>query len=145
MIDINQYITRALEERQMHLDLSENCIERGGNSTIHKGVLSIFLGTTIPDGYGILLCHKCNNPKCSNPKHLYFGTPKENITDSKENGTWIPVWDRMIAKYGYEEACRINGKGNKAAGGKAGKGKPKSAEHKQRIAEALKARNARVA
>lgn len=143
MIDINQYITQVLEDRQMYIDLTEECIERGGNSTIHKGVLAIFLGTTIPSGYRILLCHKCNNPKCSNPKHLYFGTPKENVTDSKNNGTWISVWDRMVSKYGYEGACKINSKGNKAAGGKANKGKPKSEEHKKRISDALKAKKPR--
>ena len=108
-------------------------------------MLAVYLDTTIPSGYKVLLCHKCNNPKCSNPYHLYFGTPKENVNDSKENGTWTPVWDKMVKKYGYEEACKINGKGNKSAGGKAGKGKQKSEEHKKKISEAIKAKHARVA
>ena len=145
MIDIHLYITRALYERQSHLDLSEACVERGGNSTIHKGVLAIYLGTTIPSGYNILLCHRCNNPKCSNPKHLYFGTPKENVSDSIENGTWHGVWERTVAKYGYETACRMNAAGDKAAGGRGNKGKLKSEEHKRKISDAIKAKkNARV-
>lgn len=75
-------------ERQAHMDLSESCIERGGNSTNHKGVLAEFLNTNIPYGTKYLLCHGCHNGKCSNPKHLYWGTPKENVEDSKENGTF---------------------------------------------------------
>ena len=66
-------------ERQEHLDLSETCIERGGNSTNHKGVLAQYLNTNIPYGIYFPLCHACHNGKCSNPKHLYWGTPKENF------------------------------------------------------------------
>ena len=46
--------------------------------------------------------------------------------------------DRMCEKYGYEEACKMQSRGNKAAGGKAGKGKVLSEEHKKKIAETLK-------
>jgi hypothetical protein len=138
MINITEFITRSREERRKHLDLTESCCERGGNSTNHKGVLAQYLDTTIPSGR-ILLCHACNNSKCSNPKHLYWGTDKENIMiDSKENGTWKSPWDRTVEKYGYDEACRRNARGNKSAGGKANKGKPKSEEHKKKIAEAIK-------
>jgi hypothetical protein len=33
------------------------------------------------------ICHKCDNKECSNPEHLYIGTPKENAKD---------VWDRAV-------------------------------------------------
>jgi hypothetical protein len=138
VLDITEFINRSREERRKHLDLEESCCERGGNSTNHKGVLAQYLNTTIPVGR-ILLCHACHNDKCSNPKHLYWGTDKENITiDSKENGTWRSVWERSVKKYGLEEAKKRNAKGNKSAGGKANKGKPKSEEHKKKIAEAIK-------
>ena len=139
MIDITEFIKESKEVRQSHLKLSDLCLERGGNSTNHKGVLAQFLGTTIPSGR-ILLCHACHNPKCSNPQHLYWGTDKENITvDAKNNGTWKSAWDRMVEKYGYEKACEMNShkmRGNK--NGQGNKGKPKTEEHKKKIAEKIK-------
>jgi hypothetical protein len=137
MKDISEFIKLPREDRRAHLNLEELCCERGGNSTNHKGVLAQYLDTTIPSGR-ILLCHACNNNKCSNPKHLYWGTDKENIT--VDNPEWKTAWDRRVAKYGYEESCKMNSRGNKAAGGKANKGKVKSEEHKAKIAEAIRAK-----
>jgi hypothetical protein len=141
MIDLKEYILLPKETRQQHLELPLPCVERGGNSTNHKGVLAQFLNTTIPSGR-ILLCHACGNEKCSEPKHLYWGTDRENIVeDGTKFGTYTTPWERMVEKHGYEEACRINShksKGN--TNGSGNKGKPKSEEHKRKIAESIKAK-----
>lgn len=139
MIDITEFINRSRDERRGHLQLDEPCCERGGNSTNHKGVLAQYLNTTIPSGR-ILLCHACNNSKCSNPKHLYWGTDYDNIIiDGKAFGTHKNPFERRVEKYGYDNAVAMNSKvmsGN--VNGAGNKGKPKSEEHKKKIAESIK-------
>lgn len=141
MIKITEYILLPKVERQQHIELGQPCVERGGNSTNHKGVLAQYLNTEIPSGR-ILLCHACGNGKCSEPRHLYWGTDRENIVeDGKKFGTWKNPWERQIEKHGLEEISkRRSDKSIGNTNGSGNKGKPKSAEHRQKIADSIKAK-----
>ena len=134
MKDIYEYITLAKEERQQHLKLDEACIERGAGSYYFKGLLAHLLDTTVPTGHKIHLCHACHNAQCGNPNHLYWGTAQENRLDQVENGGKT-IWERTVEKHGLEEAKKLSSNcklGNQ--GGAGNKGKPKSEEHKRKIA-----------
>lgn len=78
---LEEYMKLSRDERTAHLDLSSPCDERGGDSREFRGLLAHYLNTTIAGGYMINLCHACHNSRCSNPKHLYWGTAKDNQQD----------------------------------------------------------------
>lgn len=125
MIKIRDYILLPRVERRAHIDLSQLCVEMcdGGTNVHHvsRGVLAFFLGTTVPYGRDIYLCHACNNKKCSEPRHLYWGTPKDNTLDQVEHGTYHSIATRMTAKLGIGAWKNHTSKAGRA-GGMANKG-----------------------
>jgi hypothetical protein len=92
---IEKYMLRTKLERQSHLDLSDLCICIGGNSIQCRLLLAHHLKTTVPKGMKTHLCHACNNGACSNPKHLYWGTARENQED---NALLIPAIAKAMQK-----------------------------------------------
>lgn len=68
----------------------------------HRFAYEQFIGP-IPDG--MVVCHRCDNPPCVRPDHLFLGTPLDNNNDKVSKGRHAVPWGTPLARSQQTE-CR---------------------------------------
>ena len=88
MIDAELLVDQESRSYRMsHVDLNTPCIindtlyNNRAPSHVYRKALAEFTNTNLPTGNDYHACHACNDGRCVNAEHLYWGTPKENEDD----------------------------------------------------------------
>lgn len=80
---------------------------RADGSRVRAHVYSIEKHLGYPTPRGMEVCHRCDNPPCVNPAHLYYGTRQNNIDDALARGRWRLGEKHPFARLTEEDVVSI--------------------------------------
>lgn len=88
-------------------------IDSSGPILAHRLSYMIHIGKILP---GECICHKCDNPKCVNPEHLWKGSQMDNVADMLDKGRYgssprkrYRGESHVLSKLTYEAVAEIRG------------------------------------
>lgn len=98
-------------------------VDKDGYGKIrHKGVDRRAHRVSYELEYGatdLHILHRCDNPPCCNPKHLFAGSPKDNSSDKvaknrhsrrETHGRAVLSWDKVAElRARFKSGCKVNG------------------------------------
>lgn len=58
----------------------------------------------IPEGLHVL--HRCDNPSCCNPRHLFLGTNLDNVNDRLRKGRSVKLYGKENPNYRHGKNCK---------------------------------------
>ena len=77
---------------------------KGMKSTAHRIAYHLAGNKLIT---GLVVAHKCDNPPCCNPNHLFLATQKQNIDDCSRKGRMNRA--KFIVRYGEGHSqCKLS-------------------------------------
>lgn len=76
----------------------------GDHTFAHRLAICLFTKKSIKN---VFVCHRCDNRKCTNPKHLFIGNAKTNKLDSVQKKRHVFGIRQFTAKLSEKNILRI--------------------------------------
>lgn len=75
--------------------------QNGRSTYAYRVAFALANDVRIPNG--MMICHRCDNPICCNPSHLFLGTAKDNLHDCMSKGRLPPPSNTKLYSFNGQD------------------------------------------